>query len=203
MHIDADQGTVWSVVAGAALATVGGLVAGQIENRLRRREREQSAALLFGELLSALRLVIRLADEARGRGDPYGPVTAYILRAAHRETEIYDRNRELLFDVRDATLRARTHLVVIQLGLNLDGIVERIGKLADLSAPEARAAAVNDLAGSFAFLLDLHRELPDLISRFEAVAGQSFDAHDQVIDRIAGPRRGLRDSIDRAASATP
>ena len=156
MHIDADQGTVWSVVAGAALATVGGLVAGQIENRLRRREREQSAALLFGELLSALRLVIRLADEARGRGDPYGPVTAYILRAAHRETEIYDRNRELLFDVRDATLRARTHLVVIQLGLNLDG-----------------------------------------------VAGQSFDAHDQVIDRIAGPRRGLRDSIDRAASATP
>ena len=61
MHIDADQGTVWSVVAGAALATVGGLVAGQIENRLRRREREQSAALLFGELLSALRLVIRLA----------------------------------------------------------------------------------------------------------------------------------------------
>ena len=45
MHIDAENGTLLGVTVGATLATVGGLLAGQIENRLRCRERELAAAL--------------------------------------------------------------------------------------------------------------------------------------------------------------
>ena len=53
----------------------------------------------MGEYLAALKLTVKLADEVRGRGEPYGPVTLQIVRAAQRETQIYDRNRESLFDV--------------------------------------------------------------------------------------------------------
>ena len=115
-HLDIDSGasTLVGVTAGALLATLGGLLAGQFEHHLRRLEREKSAALLFGEILAALRLIMRLADEAHGRGDPFGPITMRILRAAQRETQIYDRNRETLFDVRDPALRARTHLLLLQ-----------------------------------------------------------------------------------------
>jgi hypothetical protein len=86
-HLDIDTGasTLIGVTAGALLATLGGLLAGQFEHHLRRLEREKSAALLFGEILAALRLILRLAQDAHGRGDPFGSITTRILRAAQRE----------------------------------------------------------------------------------------------------------------------
>ncbi len=191
-HLDIDSGasTLVGVTAGALLATLGGLLAGQFEHHLRRLEREKSAALLFGEILAALRLILRLAQDAHGRGDPFGPITLRILRAAQRETQIYDRNRETLFDVRDPALRARTHLLLLQVGLTLDSIFEAISALEE--APRAKAAAADRTAaavasrdGSFAFLMDFRPELPELIEKYEKIAKQSFDAHDLVLQ---GPR---------------
>jgi hypothetical protein len=188
LHLTSGQETLLGVVVGAMLASIGGLVAGQIEHHLRRREREQSAALLFGEILAALKLILKLADDTRGRGDPYGPVTLRILKAGQRETQIYDRNRETLFDLRDPALRARTHLLLIQLSLTLDAVfeatqaieaaAERLGPsevdLARLQSVQANREA------SFDFLMELHQGIPSLLTLFEAIAHQKFDAHDMV-----------------------
>lgn len=204
LHLDTtDPGPLMGVAVGAVLATMGGLLGGQIENRLNRREREQSAALLFGEILAALRLIVRLADESRGRGDPYGPVTMRIVKAAARETQIYDRNRETLFAVRDPVLRARTHVLLIQMTLTLEAALEANEALKAADAAQAaghdarhvearRAAATAERQNSFDFMLELHAELPPLIARFETLAGQSFDAPDLVLQRNVDPSLARR-----------
>ena len=97
--------TLVAVVVGALLATVSGIAANQLEAFFRRREREKAAALLFGEVLSSLRVILEGAERTRRIGRPYGPVTRRMLHAARREIDIYDRNRENLLDLREATLR--------------------------------------------------------------------------------------------------
>jgi hypothetical protein len=188
LDIDTGASTLVGVTAGALLATLGGLLAGQFEHHLRRLEREKSAALLFGEILAALRLILRLVDEAHGRGDPFGPITMRILRAAQRETQIYDRNRETLFDVRDPALRARTHLLLLQVGLTLDSIFEAAKFIEDSDVEGGEAAAIGRGAvavasreGGFSFLMSFRPALPELIEKYEKIAKQSFDAHDLVL----------------------
>ena len=176
-HLDFGGGggdTLAAVVIGAALATLGGILAGQIEHHLIRRERERNAGLLFGEILAALNMILQLADEARGRGDPYGPITMRILKAAHRETQIYDRNRELLFAVRDATLRARTHILLLQMSLTLDSVFEAASETA-ARTHEGQAS----LAGGFDFLLELRKGIPDLLEKYKRIAKYGFDAHER------------------------
>ena len=179
------------VTVGALLASLGGLLAGRVEQHLRRREREQSAAMLFGEILAALQLILRLADESRGRGDPYGPITLRFLMAAQRETEIYDRNRETLFDLRDAELRARTHLVLLQLILTLDAVFETNQTIrATPPGEDAPAEVIVARAGAFDFLLELRELIPDLLSSYRRIARHTFDAHDAAARRSLGPRPG-------------
>src|SRR6185503_17806118 len=101
MIIQPDSETLLAVILGAALATAGGFSERQLERLIQRREKERSAALMFGEILNAIRIIMSLADEARGRGDPYGPITLRFIRGAKREVEIYDRTRETLLDLRD------------------------------------------------------------------------------------------------------
>ena len=121
--VETGQETLLAVALGAALATVGGFLAGQFEHAIHRRERERNAALLFGEILSSLKLVIRLADDSRRRGDPYGMVTQRMVRAAQRETDTYDRNREALFDLRQSAVRAQIHTLLVRIILALDGVL--------------------------------------------------------------------------------
>ena len=159
MHLDPSQETLFGVTVGALLASVGGLLSGRFEQHLRRREREQSAAQLFGEILAALKLILRLANQAVGRGEPFGPITQRFLKAAHRETQIYDRNRETLFDVRDPALRARTHLLLLQISLTLDALFEATQAIANSAVtpdPDPRGA-------SFDFLMDLDAMIPPLL----------------------------------------
>jgi hypothetical protein len=191
MHLDPSQETLMGVTVGALLASLGGLLAGRVEQHLRRREREQSAAMLFGEILAALQLILRLADESRGRGDPYGPITLRFLMAAQRETEIYDRNRETLFDLRDAELRARTHLVLLQLILTLDAVFETNQTVrATPPGEEAPAEVIAARAGAFDFLLELRELMPDLLSSYKRIARHTFDAHDTAARQSLGPRPG-------------
>jgi len=164
--------TLAAVIIGAALATLGGVLAGQIEHHLIRRERERNAGLLFGEILAALNMIMRLADQARGRGERYGPITMRILKAAHRETLIYDRNRELLFAVRDAPLRARTHILLLQMSLTLDAVFEA----AAMPQAEERVAALDQ---AFEFLQELCREIPALLEKYRRIAKYAFDAHER------------------------
>ena len=160
---NANQETIAGVVIGAVLATLGGFAASQLEHHIRRRERERSAALLFGEILFSLRLILRVADQSRTRGDPYGSLTMRMIKGAQGEVEIYARNREALFDLRSADLRAEMHVLFVQMAMTLDGIVE-----AEL---DARPAA-------FGFAVVLCEDIGPLIERLGKVAKYSFDAHE-------------------------
>jgi hypothetical protein len=190
MHLDPNDETLLGVIIGAVLASMGGLVSGRFEQHLRRREREQSAALLFGEVLAGLRLALRLGNEARGRGDPYGRITLTFLQAALRETQVYERNRETLFDVRDAELRAETHLLLLQISLTLDGFFETTQALAaGLTPPGVGTAPGEDPRnGSFGFLMELHALIPPILAKYEKIVGQTFDAHDAAVQSTLGPR---------------
>jgi hypothetical protein len=166
--------TLLAVVIGAALATVGGVLAGQIEFHQIRSERERNAGLLFGEVLAGLKMILQLAKETRGRGEPFGPITMQILKAAQRETRIYERNRELLFAVRDAKLRARTHILLLQMSLTVDSIFE-----ASLADRQPNAEGVAPLDAPLGFLQELGAEIPELLVKYRKIARYSFDAHDR------------------------
>jgi hypothetical protein len=195
-HLDLGGGgggdTLLAVVIGAALATVGGVLAGQIEFHQIRTERERNAGLLFGEVLAGLNMILQLAQEARGRGEPYGPITMRILKAAHRETHIYERNRELLFAVRDAKLRARTHILLLQMSLTLDSIFE-----AGPADYKPNAEGVAPLDAPFTFIQDLRKEIPELLAKYRKIARYAFDAH----DREANP--DINPLVQRAPGASP
>ena len=124
IHFSAGDETLWAVILGAVLATIGGFLSTTFEASFRRRERERGAALLFGEILSVLELMIGLTRDARGRGEPYGTWTMRLARAVRREADTYERNREQLYDLRDAHTRAHIHTVMVRLMLALEGVFD-------------------------------------------------------------------------------
>ncbi len=179
--------TVWAVILGAVLATLGGFAATQFEQLMGRRERERNAALLFGEVLSTLVLIIELAGDTRGRGDPYGPVTLRMLRSARRELDVYERNRERLFDLRNGALRARIHTLVLRLAMPLDGIFDATRELAELDARQGAAGIVlppltaqrsmleDRRDSAFDFLIETAPQLGPVVTELEPLARHSFE----------------------------
>jgi hypothetical protein len=196
--LTADAETLWAVIVGAVLATVGGFAATQLEQFLRRRERQRGAALLFGEILSVIELIMGLADDARGRGDPYGQLTMRLLRAMRRETDAYDRNREQLYDLPDAKLRALIHALMVRVTLTLEGVfdttdeivaAEAAAKALDADNP-ARAEILQRLVGlretratGFDFAVETIEEIKPIIAVLRPLAKESFEAYATVVDR--------------------
>jgi hypothetical protein len=173
-HFEAGQhaGTIGAVVVGAVLATVGGVAAGQLEAYFRRRDRERTAALLFGEVLSGLRVLLEGADRARRIGEPYGPFTLRLLHAARRELDIYERNRESLLDLRNAALRVDVHVLTVSIAMPLDGVIDSIVN------PGGADNQTRDQA--FFFILDNVARLPTLVARLGKIAGHKFDDFDRI-----------------------
>ncbi|HWA60473.1 MAG TPA: hypothetical protein VG939_03825 [Caulobacteraceae bacterium] len=181
--------TFLAVFLGAFLATLGGIVAGQVENRLHRGERERNAALLFGEVLTSLQTLLRLAQETRAIGDPYGPITMRMLRAARREIEVYDRNRETLYEIRSGVLRVQLHTLVLRLMMPLESLLDvhhEIGELRlalkarDLTAEE-RAELAETLAvreerreQGFDFIVETAQEIGPMADALGRLARHSF-----------------------------
>ena len=198
--LETGQETLLAVALGAALATVGGFLAGQFEHAIHRRERERNAALLFGEILSSLKLVIRLADDSRRRGDPYGMVTQRMVRAAQRETDTYDRNREALFDLRQSAVRAQIHTLLVRIILALDGVLSAYDAInqADLAlgtnmSEPAKAAYqariqtfADDRVAAFDYAVELSEEIPALLKSLKRTAHYSFEAHESLVRRKLG-----------------
>lgn len=116
--------TLGAIVVGAILATAAGFVASQIEHRVDSKRRERQAALFFGEIMALLGVTVGTAQRTRGIGDPYGPVTMRLLRMIRRELDVYDRNRERLFDLRDPALRARIHMTLLRTTMGVEGAIE-------------------------------------------------------------------------------
>jgi hypothetical protein len=182
--------TLWAVFLGAVLATAGGLAGSQLERIMERSQRQRDAALLFGEILSTLKLIIDMAVETRSIGDPYGPITLRMLRAARRELDIYDRNREMLYSLQDPLLRARIHRDAVRLTMPLDGIFDSTREIetiaAQLKTPNLPAEDREELQrrleairqnrdGGFDFIKDTAAELMAVIKDLEPYAHQRFD----------------------------
>jgi hypothetical protein len=198
LDLGANTETLWAVIIGAVLATAGGFAATQLEGFFRRRERERGAALLFGEILSVLELITALADDSRGRGDPYGPFTLRLLRGLLRETEAYDRNRESLYDLRDSKIRAQIHALMVRVSLTLEGIFDNTAEIAlaqgavKASGPDDPARAelmqgLDDLIearqSAFDFLVEMAGETKPIIAALRPLAKESFEAYSTVVER--------------------
>jgi hypothetical protein len=187
--------TIWAIIIGAVLATAGGLLATTIERHIERRQHETNAALFFGEMLSTVDVLLEFAAQARNVGDPYGPITMRMLRAARREIEIYDRNRESLFFLHNAHLRARIHTIILRLAMPVDSVFDFTQEItlteAHLKALPAGdpdredvVKRIEDLRtrrdSSFDFVTETAKQLKPAIADLEPIAHQSFSQLAQV-----------------------
>ena len=197
-----DTETLLAVVLGAALATAGGFGERHFERIMQRREKERSAALLFGELLSAMRVMMRLAKDSHGRGDPYGPITLRFIRAVQREVEIYNRNRETLLDLREASIRAGISVLIARLSFSLDGIIDATGELIGMEAALADGAASDPdrcresivalketREAAFGFAVETGADITSLLARLAPLAQHNFGATESALpaDILANP----------------
>jgi len=183
--------TLWAVVAGALLATAGGFAATQIEHRVDARRRERQSALFFGEIMSLLGVTVGAAGRARGIGDPYGPVTMRLLRMIRRELDVYDRNRERLFELRDPALRARIHMILLRTMMGVEGALESATEVSQIETElkinptmqeaqrEHLQARLSDQStrrdGGFDFLIAASEQAAKLIKELEPIARVDFD----------------------------
>lgn len=184
MTYQPDAETLLAVILGAALATMGGFGERQIERLIQKREKERSAALFFGELLSAMRVRMKLANEARSRGDPYGPVTLRFIRSIQREVEIYDRNRETLLDLRSAEVRANVSVLIARLSFAIDGVMDVSAELSALSAAaseQQRASLAETQKIAFDFAVETGAEITSLLAALAPLARHNFGATESAI----------------------
>ena len=188
------QSALWAVILGALLATVGGFAATQMERIVEQRRRERNAALFFGEFLTGLQIILRFTKATHGRGDPYGPITVRMLRSAGKEIDLYDRNRESLFDLRHAHLRARLQTLVIRLAMPIDGVFDATTEISNYQmklksdiSPDMRAEIESRVANlveqrdsAFEFIMDLANDIPPIIDDLKPLAGHNFRNAEEV-----------------------
>lgn len=188
--------TLWPIVLGALLATAGGLAGGQLEYFLESRRREKDAALFFAEVLSTLKIILDLAADTRKIGDPYGPITLRMLRSARREIDIYERNRETLYALRDGDLRARIHTAILRLTMPLDGLFDATSAIetysTQLRSPALSEADRKDLErkiavirenrdGGFDFLTEAIAQMKPLMKDLGEFSGHDSDSVERAV----------------------
>ncbi len=195
-----NQSALWAVILGALLATAGGFVATQLERIVEHNRRERNAALFFGELLTTLQIILKFAKDTHGRGDPFGPITLKMLQSARKEIDIYDRNRETLFDLRHADLRARIQTFVIRITMPLEGIFESTVEInalrAQIRSPlnsdsytleESKARLAETLEqrqGGFDWIMENVEKLTGIVRDLEPLAKHTFRDPDEAVRTI-------------------
>lgn len=182
--------TLAAVVVGALLATVGGLIAEHYEDIIERRRRQRDAARFFGEIMGSIDALVDRAIHSQKFGDPWGPVTMRLFRTAMREAEIYDRNRERLFDIQDVELRARIHVHVVSEIFPLEAIIEGSERIAQITeylddggamSEERRRRLqerldvwLNSRKTGLSFIMDEREKTPEICEKLERLARVSF-----------------------------
>lgn len=171
--------TLWQVVLGALLATAGGFAATQMERVVTKRERERNSALLFGEVLATVLLIADIAKPSRDRGEPYGRFTMRMLHAIRREIDIYERNRERLFELSDGALRARIHTAMVRVAMPLDNLLETSSEIERARQEQTSETYIASLEAQrndqFTFTMDSAARLKSIIAQLEPLARQSFE----------------------------
>ncbi|WP_230635454.1 hypothetical protein [Sphingomonas sp. Leaf4] len=113
-----------SVTVGAILATTGGFISGRLAAKVEQRRRARFAATIGREVLASLQHVVVLLNDVHDRGDPFGRLTMRLIRSARREVELYERNREAMFEVGDDELRFQLHDLMTRLAITLDFLID-------------------------------------------------------------------------------
>lgn len=182
--------TLLAVVVGAMLATIGGLIGEHYEDIIERRRRQRDAARFFGEILGSIDALVDRAVHSQKFGDPWGPVTLRLFRTAMREAEVYDRNRERLFDIQDTDLRSRIHTHVVSEIFPLEAIIEGSEHIARINEFLEDGGAFSDARrerltqrlavwldsrdAGLSFILDEREKTPDICAALERLARVSF-----------------------------
>ncbi len=177
--------TFVAVVLGAVVATFGGFAATQVGIWLDRARDAKSAALLCGEILAAIGALLRLAEDAAGQSTFFNPLTSRLLTAARREIDVYDRNRELLFHLRDADLRARLHSFIIRLSIPLDRLADHHGRYRELCLVGETAGREAELLRAeidsvFGCLIRTRGLIPGLLAILQKRARTRFELYDKI-----------------------
>jgi hypothetical protein len=187
--------TLWAVFLGAILATLGGFAATQMEWYLDHKRRGRNAALFFGEVLATLSIILSMAERTRQIGDPFGPITMRMFRSALGEIEIYNRNRETLYDISKPDLRARIHTLILRITMSIDGISDTTTtlvmlepQLEDTTAPAERARLEARIAllkqnrqGACEFVQESADNLKIAIRELEPIANFSYEQIEKAV----------------------
>jgi hypothetical protein len=187
--VASNASTLIGVIVGALVATVGSFTASWYERQLLRREREADAALVFAEILRSLSLEIAVVRAAHAQGDPFGPITIRMCRAVRREVDIYDRNRERLFVVRDAHLRPQAGALMGRLTFAIDRVLDSTDALVGNPSEAERAELIAGRDQAFEFLVECSDELPGFIDRFAMIAHTRLADFDLESIGFARPRQ--------------
>src|SRR5262249_4254386 len=130
-------------------------------------------------------------QRARGIGDPYGPVTMRLLRMVRRELDVYDRNRERLFELSDPAIRARIHGTPLRTMMGVEGAIEAAGKVTEPQTALKRTPGMSDAQrehlearladqiqrrdGGFDFLIETSDQAAKLAKELEPIARVDFE----------------------------
>src|SRR5262249_35795531 len=146
----------------------------------------------------SLSVMTHLAQGARGRGDPFGPVTIRLVRGCLRDMEVYDRNRERIADISDPETRAEIYQCMTRVALSLDGVLsetESIKRIDETVAEQRGGARADDLAkqreecawrrnASFDFILEAMKENGEpLAAKLRSIARASPQALHEILAR--------------------
>ena len=126
--------TLIAVFIGAILATGGALVAEIIQERMNRKRNERDAARFFGDILLSIDQIISFAFHSQTIGDPWGTLTIRLYKTALKEANVYERNRERLFDITDMHLRSKIHKHFLTETFPIDALIENTENITRLQS---------------------------------------------------------------------
>ena len=114
-----------------------------------------------------------------------------LLRMIRRELDVYDRNRERLFELRDPALRARIHVTLLRTMMGVEGALESAAEVGLIEAElkinptmpapqrEHLQARLSDQAmrrdDGFDFLTQASEQAAKLIRELEPIARVDFE----------------------------
>jgi hypothetical protein len=173
------------VVMSAVLASAGGFVASRVNAAFELRRKQASAALICGEVLSAMQRIIRLAIKRHAETPGLCPVTIRLLHAARREINLYERNREQMFSLLDPDLRARAHTFMVRISIPLDHLFEDYQRVNTTSASDEEQSAMlahmkPHLEDAFSSLHENSLEIPDLLKSLGPLAKDKFEGYSRI-----------------------